>query len=173
MRPRRPAALSCYSPSQAAPAAGREVTAVNDREPDGGTAEATREEVAEALRVVESGVRQRAAQIATLRGDRDAVRSQLLDLKATELLQEAIPVSPRPLIGPLLVFLRRAVYHLFFKWQLRPLMQQQNRFNQAAARLIEDCVEGERRLADEIERLHARLDEQSAPEEAAAEEGEH
>lgn len=140
-------------------------------EPHGGNEETKRKDVAEALRVIESGVRQREAQIATLRGDRDAIRSQLLELKAAELLQEAIPVSPRPVIGPLLVFLRRAVYHLFFKWQLRPLMQQQNRFNQAVARLLEDCVEGERRLADAIERLHARLDELSSPGKAEAEEG--
>jgi hypothetical protein len=133
---------------------------------DSADAEAKRRDVAEALRAVESGVRQREAQIATLRGDRDAIRSQLLELKTAELLQEAVPVSPRPVIGPLLVFLRRAVYHLFLKWQLRPLIQQQNRFNQAASRLLEDCVETERRLADKIERLHARLGGASSPEEA-------
>jgi len=125
---------------------------------DGKEVDAERRRVAAALRVIESGVRQREAQIATLRGDREAARSQLLELKGAELLQESVPVSPRRLIGPLLVFFRRAFYHLFFKWQLRPLMQQQNRFNQAAARLLEDGLETEQRLADEIVRLQTQLD---------------
>lgn len=131
-------------------------------EADGKDADAERQRIVAVLRGIESGVRQREAQIATLRGDREAARSQLLDLKGAELLQEAIPVSPRRMIGPLLVFLRRAVYHLFFKWQLRPLMQQQNRFNQAAARLLEDRLAAEQRLADEIVRLQTQVDRLSS-----------
>jgi len=132
---------------------------MSDSDSDSVNNETRRREVADALRVVESGVRQREAQLATLRGDREAVRAQLLDLKSAEFLQEAVAVSPRPVLGPLLVFFRRAIYHLFFKWQLRPLMQQQNRFNQAAANLLEDCVETERRLAEEIARLRARVED--------------
>lgn len=122
-------------------------------EPIEASPEKDRRRVEEALRRVESAVRQRHAQLATRSVEREAVQARLFDLRETELLREATTSSPRPLIGPLLVWLRKAVYHLFLKWQLRPLLQQQSRFNQAAADLLEQSLEAQERLAEEVERL--------------------
>ena len=55
--------------------------------------------------------------------------------------------------------MRKAVYHLFLKWLVRPLLEQQNGFNQASARLIEDLVESRERDAREIRQLSARVEE--------------
>ncbi|MGH9379867.1 MAG: hypothetical protein ACRD2Z_04560 [Thermoanaerobaculia bacterium] len=125
--------------------------------------EEDRQRVEEALRRVESAVRQRHAQLATRSVEREAVQAQLLELREAELLREATTSSPRPVIGPLLVWARKAVYHLFVKWQMRPLLQQQSRFNQAAARLLEDSLEAQERMAEELERLRARVEEEREP----------
>lgn len=119
--------------------------------------------VEEALRRVESSVRQRHAQLATRSVEREAVQAQLLELREAELLREATTSSPRPIIGPLLVWARKVAYHLFVKWQVRPLLQQQSRFNQAAARLLEESLEAQERMAEELERLRARVEEQQGP----------
>lgn len=107
----------------------------------------------EALRRVESAVRQRHAQLATRSVEREAVQAQLFELRESELLREVTTSSPRPVIGPLLVWARKVVYHLFVKWQLRPLLQQQSRFNRAAADLLEQSLETQERMAEELERL--------------------
>lgn len=127
-------------------------------EPIESSPEKDRQRVAEALRRVESAVRQRHAQLATRSVEREAVQAQLLELREAELLREATTSSPRPLIGPLLVWTRKVVYHLFLKWQLRPLLQQQSRFNQAAADLLERSLEAQERLAEEVERLRGAAD---------------
>ena len=48
---------------------------------------------------------------------------------------------------------RKAVYKLFQKWYQRPLLEQQNAYNQAAARLIEDLLETATKTARELRRL--------------------
>lgn len=119
---------------------------------------ASPERVAAAIERVRAGVLQRRAEIATL-DDAGAGSGALLDLAASEYLREPQPVSPRPLLGGLLVFLRKAMYHAFFKWWGRPLVEQQNRFNRAAAELLREQAEAagrrERRLSDLESRLQA------------------
>jgi hypothetical protein len=132
--------------------------------------EEERRRVAEALRRVESAVRQRHALLATRAGERETVQAHLLDLKETELLREAAAVSARPLLGPVLVWCRRAVYHLFGKWQIRPILQQQSRFNQAATRLLEESLETQQRLAEELERLRVRVESLPAADATAPDE---
>lgn len=122
-----------------------------------------RERAAAALAAIEAGVRRRLGERAALGsagGDELAVR--LGELRAREFVQEPRPVSPRPGIGRLLVILRKAGYHLFFKWHARAVLQQQNGFNQAAAGLVADLVERERESRREIDRLRARVDELEA-----------
>jgi len=87
-----------------------------------------------------------------------AASGALLELAASEYLREPQPVSPRPLLGGLLVFVRKAMYQVIFKWWGRPLVEQQNRFNRAAAELLREQAEAaerrERRLRDLESRLH-------------------
>lgn len=113
--------------------------------------EASRERVAEAVERARAAVRQRQAELATV-GDEGESAALLLDLRAAEYVREPQPVSPRPLLGGLLVFARKAFFHLFWKWWSRPVLEQQNRFNRAAAELLRElhlaAERRERRLRD-------------------------
>lgn len=113
------------------------------------------EQVMEQLR---AGVRQRRAEAATL-PEGEATKSGLLALKAHEYVREPIPFSHRPRFGRLIVLARKAFFHLFLKWFTRPVVEQQNAFNQAASRLLEDLVEARERMLREVRRLEARVDE--------------
>ena len=113
--------------------------------------------VAEVLQKVRSGVRQRRAESTTLAAGGEEARSGLLALKAREYVQEPVAFSHRPRWGRLIVFVRKAFYKVFLKWFLRPVLEQQNGFNQAAARLIEDLVESNDRMARELRQLEQRL----------------
>ena len=113
--------------------------------------------VAEVLQKVRSGVRQRRAESTTLVAGGEEARSGLLALKAREYVQEPVAFSHRPRWGRLIVFVRKAFYKVFLKWFLRPVLEQQNGFNQAAARLIEDLVESNDRMARELRQLEQRL----------------
>jgi hypothetical protein len=125
--------------------------------------------VAEVLQKVRSGVRQRRAESTTLAGGGEETRNGLLALKAREYVQEPVAFSHRPGLGRLIVLARKAFYKLFLKWFMRPVLEQQNGYNQAAARLIEDLVEAQERTARELRQLGARVEAL----ERRLEEGEH
>jgi hypothetical protein len=130
--------------------------------------------VAEVLQQVRSGVRQRRAEAATLAGGGEEVRTGLLDLKQREYVREPAPFSHRQSLGKLIVLSRKAFFKLFLKWFARPVLEQQNAFNQTAARLIEDLAESQQRTERELRQVSARLkalqqrlDEASRPGEGA------
>lgn len=114
--------------------------------------------VAEVLQKVRSGVRQRRAESATLAAGGMETRNGLLMLKSREYVQEPVVFSHRPRWGRLIVFVRKAFFHVFLKWYLRPLLEQQNGFNQAASRLIEDLVEAHDLTLRELALVSARLE---------------
>ena len=107
---------------------------------------------------IEAGARQRLGERAALGGGSgDELAIRLAELRGREFVQEPQPVSPRPGIGRLLVWVRKAAYHLFFKWHARAVLQQQNEFNQAASGLVATLAEREREARRELERLRARV----------------
>lgn len=114
--------------------------------------------VDEVLQKVRSGVRQRRAESATLAAGGMETRNGLLMLKSREYVQEPVVFSHRPRWGRLIVFARKAFFHIFLKWYLRPLLEQQNGFNQAASRLIEDLVEAHDLTLRELALVSARLE---------------
>jgi len=95
-------------------------------------------------------------------GHGDDLAASLAELRRREFVQEPRPVSPRPGIGGLVVFFRKAVYHLFGKWHARAVLQQQNEFNQSAASLVATLAERERQLRGELLRLGRRVEELEA-----------
>jgi len=127
-------------------------------EPAGGQ-EDRNDRVARALAQVRSGVRQRQAEVAAAGTGSEEAQHKLLELKTREYVQEPLCVSPRPVLGRFLVFTRKAVFHLFMKWFSRPVLEQQNLYNQTVARLLEDLLKSqeaaERRLRELEARLHA------------------
>lgn len=124
-------------------------------------------DVAAILDRLRAGVRQRRAESVTLGEGSEATRNGLLALRAREYVQEPIVVSHRARFGKLIVFVRKAFFHLFLKPFFRPVLEQQNAFNETASRLIQELAEGAERQAREIRELRARLAELEAPSEAA------
>lgn len=112
--------------------------------------------VEEVLQRLRAGVRQRQAEIATLGGS-DQSRHKLAELTAREYVQEPIAVSPRPVLGRWIVFARKVIFHVVLKWFTRPVMEQQNAYNQTASRLIQDLTQTQEALARQVRDLEARL----------------
>ena len=109
------------------------------------------------LERLRAGVRQRQAELATVMAGTDEARFKLVELTAKEFVQEPMAISPRPVIGRALVFFRKAMFHLIFKWYMRPVLEQQNAFNQTASRLVSDLVQSQERLARQLREMEARL----------------
>lgn len=120
-----------------------------------------RERLAEILAGLRAAVRQRQGEAATVRAGADELHGLLLDLQRNEFVEEPAPVSPRPVVGRLLVFARKAAYHLLFKWHARAVLAQQNAFNQSASRLIGELAERQRRIDEAVERLQRELEKRS------------
>jgi hypothetical protein len=135
--------------------------------------------VAETLQALRSGVRQRQAEVATLGGFGGAggacgmgmgeggagvtgLAQGLLAVKSHEYVEEPVAFSHRPRFGKLIVVARKAFFHLFLKWFIRPVLAQQNAFNQAAGRMLQDLAEAEERAVRESRSLAARLAELEA-----------
>jgi hypothetical protein len=134
--------------------------------------------VAEVLQQLRSGVRQRQAEAATVGGLPGSLEAPggaagfaqgLLAVKAAEYVQEPVPFSHRPRLGKLVVGSRKAFFHLLLKWFIRPVLAQQNAFNQAAGRMLQDLAEAQERTAREVRVLAALVAElETRAEEAAA-----
>lgn len=114
------------------------------------------ERVEDVLQRLRAGVRQRQAEIATLGGS-DQSKHKLAELTAREYVQEPIAVSPRPVLGRWIVFARKVIFHVVLKWFTRPVMEQQNAYNQTASRLIQDLTQTQEALARQVRDLEARL----------------
>ena len=54
---------------------------------------------------------------------------------------------------------RKAAFHLFLKWFTRPVMEQQNAYNQTVSRLLQDLMQSHETLAQRVRELEARLAE--------------
>ena len=115
------------------------------------------ERVSKALDRIRAGVRQRTSELTTLGAGDEHRNLRLAELRKAEQLHEPVPVSPRPGLGRLIVFIRRAVHHLFSKWYGRPLIEQQNRFNRAASAMIEDMQRDYKQLDLELRDLRRRV----------------
>src|SRR5579864_2240087 len=120
--------------------------------------------VAEVLQQLRSGVRQRQAEAATVGGVPGSLDAPggaagfaqgLLAVKAAEYVQEPVPFSHRPRLGKLVVGSRKAFFHLLLKWFIRPVLAQQNAFNQVAGRMLQDLAEAQERTAREVRVLAA------------------
>ncbi|MDX1632993.1 MAG: hypothetical protein R3234_14070 [Thermoanaerobaculia bacterium] len=112
----------------------------------------------EILRRLQAGVRQRTAELTTVTPSGEDDRLRLAELQRVQFVEEPLCVSPRPVLGRLLVFLRKVVHRLFVRWYSHPLLQQQNRFNSVASSLIQELLEENRELRRRIDRLEGSRD---------------
>lgn len=126
----------------------------------GTAADAEAQRVAASLEGLRAAVRQRQGELASARGGGgDELALQLAELRRREFVEEPVPVSPRPLLGRFIVLARKVAWHLGIKWHARAVWAQQNGFNQAASRTVQDLAERERETRRRIDRLEARLAE--------------
>jgi hypothetical protein len=133
-------------------------------------ADAERARVAAALAGLRAAVRQRQGELASARGGGgDELALQLAELRRREFVEEPRPISPRPLVGRWIVAFRKLVWHLGLKWHARAVWAQQNGFNQAASRTLQDLAEREREARRRVERLEARVAELEGRGEGGAE----
>lgn len=103
-----------------------------------------------------TSIRQRRAEIAT--GSATSISPELLELESTQYLKEPEPESPRAVIGPLLIHLRKLFRSVILKWYTVPLLQKQNQFNGAAALLIRQLIEENQMLRGEIAELSRQVE---------------
>jgi hypothetical protein len=103
-----------------------------------------------------TSIRQRRAEIAT--GSATSISPELLELESTQYLKEPVPESPRAVIGPLLIRLRKLFRSVILKWYTLPLLQKQNRFNSAAALLIRQLIEENQMLRGELTELRKQVE---------------
>jgi hypothetical protein len=136
---------------------------------DQGAAGPDEARVAAVLDQLRAGVRQRRAELATLAPAGDGgdplgggasadVRARLLQLREGEFVREPVPVSHRPGWGRWIILARKAGYKLFGRWLVRPLLDQQNAYNQAVSASLQELMENEERLRRQVRDLAARLD---------------
>lgn len=118
-----------------------------------------RQRIADSFDRLRSSVRQRQAELTTATGQSDDMRLRLAELQAGEFIQEPVAVSPRPVIGPLLVLARKSFFHLFMKWYLRPALMQINQFHGSVGAVVRDLVEANRLLSEENRKLQARVND--------------
>lgn len=90
---------------------------------------------------LKASVRQRQAQLLATPESIGRLRLALLRLEQHSELEEPRPKSPRPLLGRLIVGVRRFVYQTVLKWYLRPLVEGEIRFRREALALLGDLVE--------------------------------
>lgn len=93
-------------------------------------------------------IRQRQAALAAAEAGLE--RGGLADLEAARVLEEPPTTSAKPVIGRAVTLWRKMVKHLALAWYLRPVLGQQNDFNEAASRRIAE-------LNSAVERLERRL----------------
>ena len=114
------------------------------------------ERVARVLAELRAGVRQRQGELASLGIDPVANDVRLARAWALSELHEPPCESPRPLVGKLLVALRRTFFDFFVRWHAAPLRQQQSELNQEHVRLLGEVLS---ELA-ELRRRHEQLERQ-------------
>lgn len=86
-------------------------------------------------------------------GRQAALDPLLVELRQREFVHEPVAFSPRAGVGRLLVLARKAMFKLFMKWYLHPVLQQQNAFNQAASRTLAELAAAEERLRRDLATL--------------------
>ncbi len=110
------------------------------------------------LQQLRSGVRQRVAELAAVPSDSGGTRAKLLEMRAREFVREPTPTSHRGGFGRAIVFARKVAYHLFVKWYARPVLEQQNGFNQAASAAAQEVAARQEELQRRLELLQHRLE---------------
>lgn len=109
-------------------------------------------DVAETLLRVRAAVRQQHALVATIPDDTRQLLARLEEVQALQVLEEPVPHSHRGWFGRPISQVKRAVYRLFTKQYLQPLMHRQNTFNRAVTLALQELAERQVEVAQAMAR---------------------
>lgn len=118
-------------------------------------------QVAEVMQQIQIGVRQRQAELAAW-GDRARIQGgeqfeqRLRELQDKAHIKERPFVSHLPIIGRFVAFFRETWNSVATKWYVRPMLHQQNIFNQTVTQVIREYLETQ---SDTNSQLRGQLDE--------------
>jgi hypothetical protein len=113
--------------------------------------------VAEVLEQLKAGVRQRQAELATIAKDLEELPAALAYAHRIQYVEEPENVSHRPVIGPLVVLVKKVAYKLG-QWYHQAVLRQQNEVNRAVSLALRDLFERQRMLLREVQSLRRDLD---------------
>jgi hypothetical protein len=82
----------------------------------------------------------------------------LQDLHARAHVQESPFTSDTPLIGRAVVLFREAWKSVATKWYVRPLLHQQNRFNEAATLMLQEMLGAHIEFGQRLDEMNRRFD---------------
>jgi hypothetical protein len=92
----------------------------------------------------------------------NALARGLVDANQRWMVREIPFVSNAPVVGPLIVGVRRFWNWMAPKWYIRAILQQQVGFNAAAVQVLNELVANQNQLAEEVRRLGAIVEQQQA-----------
>lgn len=87
----------------------------------------------------------------------DRLEGRLLDLHAKAHVKEQPFTSGAPVLGRLLVLVRETWNSVATKWYVRPMLHQQNLFNQAVLEAVQEILQAQRVLSQRLEEFDQRL----------------
>jgi hypothetical protein len=127
-------------------------------------AESRETRVAEVLQQIRAGVRQRQAELAAQRSWAEQARLEPLEQRLSELrtrahIRERPFSSQLPVVGRLVAFFRETWNNVAAKWYVRPMLHQQNIFNQMVVQIIQDGLTMQAHRLDEMNLYVNQLDE--------------
>ena len=118
--------------------------------------------VAEVMRQIRADIRRRQAELKAL-GDRALPvedgqwEQRVRELRAKAHVRERPFVSHAPLIGRFIAFFREKWNSIAAKWYVRPMLHQQNIFNQAVVQTIQEMLEAQTDLDRYLELVEERI----------------
>jgi hypothetical protein len=89
----------------------------------------------------------------------ERLRQRLDDLHARAHIQERPFTSDKPIVGRLIVFIRETWNSIAARWYVRPMLHQQNLFNQTVTQMAQELLETVRVLQQTQADLASQLEE--------------
>jgi hypothetical protein len=115
--------------------------------------------VAEVMQQIRIGIRQRQAELAAW-GDRALPgedEQRFRELQASAHIRERPFVSHVPIVGRFIAFFREKWNSIAAKWYVRPMLHQQNIFNQVVVQTIHEVLEAQADLNRYLELIEERM----------------
>ena len=115
--------------------------------------------VAEVMQQIRVGIRQRQAELAAW-GDRvlpGEDEQRFRELQASAHIRERPFVSHVPIVGRFIAFFREKWNSVAAKWYVRPMLHQQNIFNQTVVQTIREVLEAQADLNRYLELIEERM----------------